>query len=189
MRFTLIALALSAIVATPVIAPALNNDRDRKLEVYRAFASQYGEGNAVNLADATTRFDASNEDVLMCAPSVLLTTAATRHFRTQTLTQSDFADSSIRVVAPEIQGLLVQINDPDSNITSENDIAGALQDAFDAGLLQVSDVGFNITGQRAVLTFSFSCGMLCGHSGTAMLERQNGQWVRSQRHCGYDTIN
>jgi hypothetical protein len=189
MRFTLIALALSAIVATPVIAPVLNNDRDRKLEVYSAFAAHYGEGNAVNLADVTTRFDASNEDVLMCAPSVLLTTAATRHFRTQTFAQDDFAASPIRVVDPEIQGLLVQINDPDRNITSENDLAGALEDAFDAGLLQVSDVGFNITGQRAVLTFSFSCGMLCGHSGTAMMERRNGQWVRSPRRCGYDAIN
>lgn len=189
MRVRWIALALSIIVALLVIVPVLNNDRARKLEVYRAFAVHYGEGNAVNLAEVTTRFDARNEDVMMCAPSVLLTTAATRHFRTQTFTQSDFADSPVRVVDPEVQRLLVHTHDPGRNITGDGDIEEAIQAAFNAGLLQVSDVGFDITGQRAVLTFSFSCGMLCGHAGTAMLERRDGQWVRSQQNCGDDSIS
>lgn len=189
MRPIWIALALSAIAALPVIIPALNNDRARKLEVYRAFAASYGEGNAVNLANVTTRFDSQNEDVLMCAPSVLLTTAATRHFRTQTFAQSDFAGSPIRVVDPDIQRLLIRTHDPSRNIMGDDNIDEAIQAAFDAGLLQVSDVGFDITGQRAVLTFSFSCGMLCGHAGTAMLERRDGRWVRSQQECGYDSIS
>lgn len=189
MRLRGIALILSAIVALLVIVPVLNNDRARKVEVYRAFAAQYSEGHAVNLAEVTTRFDAPNKDVLMCAPSVLLTTAASRHFRMQTFTQSDFSGSSIRVVDPDVQRLLVRSHDPSRNITSYGDIDGAVEAGFDAGLLQVSDVGFDITGQSAILTFSFSCGMLCGHRGTAMLERRGDRWVLSQQPCANDTLS
>lgn len=189
MRLAWIAVALPLIVTLPMIVPMLNNDRARKIEVYRAFAEHYGEGNAVNLANVTTRFDAPSEDVLMCAPSVLLTTAATRHFRTQTFAQEDFPVAPIRVVNPDIQHLLVRDRDPSRNISGEGNIDEAIRDAFEAGLLQVSDIGFDITGQRAVLTFSFSCGTLCGHAGTAMLERRGERWVRSPRDCGYDSIS
>lgn len=189
MRLTWIALTLTAIAALLMATPALNNDRARKLEVYRAFAVSYGENHAINLANVTTRFDAPNEAVMRCAPSVLLTTALTRNFRSQTFAQGDFSGVPVRVVDPNVQRLIVHTRDPYRNITGEGDIDEALQSAFDAGLLQVSDVGFNVTGQRAVLTFSFSCGELCGHSGTAMLQRQRGQWVRSQQTCGNDAFN
>lgn len=173
----------------PLVIPAVYDNRERKLEVYRAFATAYSEGHRVNLANVTTRFDAETGGVISCAPTVLATTLFSRLFRTTALSQSDFQNSSIRIVDPEDQAAQVRIHDPEMNISSEGDIDGAVADAFEAGLLQVSEVGFDVTGQHAMLTFSFTCGSLCGHGGTALLDRVGDRWVWSQRRCGSEWMS
>ena len=96
--------------------PAVYDNREQKLEVYRAFASAYSEGHRINLANVTTRFDAETEGVISCAPTVLATTLFSRLFRTTTFNQTDFADSSIHIVDPEDQAAQVRIHDPAMNI-------------------------------------------------------------------------
>lgn len=177
------------LVGLMLAVPAIHDNRERKLEVYRAFVSAYSEGYRINLANVTTRFDAETQGVISCAPTVLATTLVSRLFRTTTLNQSDFPNSSIHIVDPEDQAAQVRIHDPGMNISSESDIDRAVADAFEAGLLQVSEVGFDVTGQHAILTFSFTCGGLCGHSGTALFDRVGDRWVWSQRSCGSVTIS
>jgi hypothetical protein len=172
-----------------MVPPALIENRTRKLEVYRAFIQAYNEGHPTNLSNVAHRFDAENAGVLACAPSALITTAISRHFRTLRFTQDDFLHAPVRVVDPHLQRAVVRARDPNTNIAEEADIDDALQDAFDAGLLEVSDIGFDVTGQRAIFTFSFSCGMLCGHRGTAMMERKNQQWTLSPRRCGSTSVS
>ncbi|MBX3428767.1 MAG: hypothetical protein KF779_04190 [Hyphomonadaceae bacterium] len=185
-KWVLSGIALAAVL---LAVPAIYDNRERKLEVYRAFVSAYSEGHRVNLANVTTRFDAETEGVISCAPTVLATTLVSRLFRTTTLNQTDFADSSIHVVDPDDQAAQVRIHDPSMNISSESDVDRAVADAFEAGLLQVSEVGFDITGQHAMLTFSFRCGMLCGHGGTAVFDRVGDRWVWSQRRCGSEWMS
>lgn len=177
------------LVAVLLAIPAAYDNRERKMEVYRAFVSAYAEGDRVNLANVTTRFDAETDGVIACAPTVLATTLVSRLFRTTTLSQSDFQISALHVVDPEEQAMLVQTHDPDINIFSEDDIDRAVADAFEAGILQVSEVGFDITGQHAMLTFSFTCGRLCGHGGAALFDRVGDRWVWSERRCGSERMS
>lgn len=183
-------IAFASIVAAAtvlLIAPALIDNRDQKLEIYRAFTAAYGEGNPINLARIARRFDARNEDVLACAPTVLVTTAISRRFRTVRFMQSDFDDPTVRVVDPGVQRALVHAYDPNTSIAAGVEVGEALSRAYEVGLLEVSDVGVDLTGRRALLTYSFTCGRLCGHSGTAILERRGGRWIRAEQNCGSDT--
>lgn len=187
-RSSAIQWVLSAIgfAAFLLAVPAVYDNRERKLEVYRAFVSAYSEGHRVNLANVTSLFDAETEGVISCAPSVLATTLASRWFRTTALKQRDFSNSSVHIVDPEDQAAQVRIHDPMNNISNESDIDRAVAGAFDAGLLQVSEIGFDISGQHALFTFSFYCGGLCGHGGVALFDRVGDRWVWSHRRCGSD---
>lgn len=180
-------LAASALLSACLIAfvaatPAFVENRARKIEVYQAFVSAYAEDEPINLANRTTLFSASNDAVLGCAPTVLATTAIVRHFRTVRLSQADFPRTAVRIVDPAVQ--VEHFIEPLHEISSQADLEGAVEAAIAAGMLEVSDVGFDITGQRALLSFSFSCGMTCGHGGTALMERVDGRWVWSPRSCG-----
>ena len=183
-RAILIASALMSTTAVLFAAPAITNNRVQKIEVYRAFVSSYAEGNAVNLSNVTHRFDATSEAIIACAPSAFVTTAISRHFRTQSFAQSDFPEDSVRIVDPGVQIALMRAHDPSATIAEGSDVDDAVGAAFAAGLLQVSDIGFDISGQHALLTYSFSCGSLCGHGGTALFDRVGDRWVWSQRSCG-----
>lgn len=154
-RSSVIKLVLSGIGLTALLLaiPAVYDNRERKLDVYRAFVSAYSEGHRVNLANVTTRFDAETDGAIACAPTILATTLVSRVFRTTTLDQSDFQSPSVHIVNPEDQAAQVRIHDPSMNISNESDIDRAVANAFNAGLLQVSEVGFDITGQHAMLTF------------------------------------
>src|SRR5215470_11282054 len=61
-----IALGLVGVIALLVALPALLDQRERKIQVYRAFIGAYSEGQRINLANVTTRFDAPNEAVFDC---------------------------------------------------------------------------------------------------------------------------
>ena len=185
-KFILGGIGLTALL---LAIPALQDNRERKLEVYRAFVSAYSEGNRVNLANVTTRFDAESAGATTCAPTILATALLSDRLRTTTINQSDFQSSFVHVVDPEDQAVQVRIHDPSMNIRSEDNIDRAVADAFDAGFLQVSEVGFDITGQHAMLTYSFICGMLCGHGGTALFDRVGDRWVWSHRRCGSEWIS
>ena len=169
-RWPWVALGLFVLaVAAPIAIGAMHDDLARKIEVYRAFLRQYGEGHQLNLANATTRFDAPSDSVLVCAPTVLLTTLLSRRTRTTALRQSDFPGLAVRIVDPADQVEQIEIHDPSTNIRSARDIDDAVSAAFDAGLLEVSEVGFDVTGRRAVLSYSFRCECFAGTAASPCL--------------------
>jgi hypothetical protein len=157
--------------------------------VYRAFLESFSDGQPLNLSRDTVRFDASAAAVLRCAPSVLLTSALPRAGEASPLEQADFPDTSVRVVDPNVQALVVRMRDPSLAIREAHDLDVAVEAAFDAALLKVSDVRFDLLGQHALMTYSFSCGMLCGSGGTERFDRIRGRWVRSEKSCGDERIS
>jgi hypothetical protein len=45
--------------------------------------------------------------------------------------------------------------------------------------ISVSSVGFNAQKTKALLTMTYSCGMLCMEGTYYLMEKQNGKWVRT----------
>ncbi len=179
-----VAIVLGFAIATPIVIGPVRDNHERKVDVYRAFLNQYGEGAPLNLSNTASRFDASKEGGISCLPSAMLTSLVAQTRPPPTFSQTDFNGVPVRVVDQDVQIELIRQNDPMSNIAAPRDIGAALDAAFASGLLSVSDVGFDVTGQRALLTYSFSCGSLCGHHGVALLERSAGHWTVSDRRCG-----
>jgi hypothetical protein len=184
MRWLRAGLVIVLALALLAALPALWDPREQKIEIYRAFAEAYSEGHRINLANETTRFDAPTEAVLDCAPTVFLTTLVSRHIRTTGLKQGDFPGSTVTVVDPATHAEEMRARDPMAAIAEGTSVERAVTAAVETGLLQVSEVGFDVSGGHALMTYSFTCGSLCGHGGTALLDRVGGRWTLSSRTCG-----
>lgn len=154
----LMLLGVTAVVGRAVVF----DERAQKIEIYRAYFAAYPtEAGIIHLGNKTGKFGLSAKDIFACAPTVMATTAISRHYRTVSLTPKDFAGMPIRLVDPVGQRRWADAHEP----------------AFGGGLWQVSDVGFDLTGQHALIEGSFHCGVLCGWGGTAVFERVGKRWV------------
>ena len=51
------------------------------------------------------------------------------------------------------------------------------------GELVVSDIIFNQEKTYAVVSYSWTCGALCGHGETQVFQKTDGQWRQRQRLC------
>jgi hypothetical protein len=99
---------------------------------------------------------------------------------------SEVADRGhVRLVDPERQASTVERNDPSRKIRDGESVEDAVKGAFASGLLQVSEIAFDRNHRYAVMRFSFSCGMLCGHGGTMVFEKRKGEWKPTKRRCGF----
>jgi hypothetical protein len=99
------------------------------------------------------------------------------------LTPALFEGDKVRIVDAARQALLIAKVDPSRTIRDGKSVNDAVETAFSAGLLELSEVAFATGRQFAVMNFSFSCGGLCGHGGTLVFERTGQEWKRSDRSC------
>jgi hypothetical protein len=96
------------------------------------------------------------------------------------------------LVDPDAQFQTVQENDPGKLIegaiaegkkVSDKQIENAVKKAFQTALFTFSEIVFDKQHRHAVLSYSFSCGGLCGHGGILVLKKTKGKW-RTARLCG-----
>jgi hypothetical protein len=96
------------------------------------------------------------------------------------------------LVDPDQQNKTVKQNDPQNLIhraiddhqpVTEKELETSVNQAFANGLFTFSEIVFNKQHTRAVLKYSFHCGMLCGHGNTVLLKKVNGKW-KFGRLCG-----
>jgi hypothetical protein len=90
---------------------------------------------------------------------------------------------NLKLVDLEQQVSTVRKNDPSITIRSGEAVQYAVEAAFASGLLQLSEIAFDRARQYAVLEFSFSCGMLCGHGGTLVFKKVDDRWRAANRRC------
>lgn len=76
-----------------------------------------------------------------------------------------------------------KIMDPRKLIARGVPVDEAVEQGVSHGLLTLSLVAFERSGQRAALNYSFVCGALCGSGGTVLLERTPQGWVRRNALC------
>jgi hypothetical protein len=94
-----------------------------------------------------------------------------------------FRREKVQLVDAEQQQSLVTRTDPSRTIREGESVDKAVAMAFSVALLELSEVVFSVGRVFAVMEFSFSCGMLCGHGGTLVFERSGQEWKRSERSC------
>lgn len=166
--------------ATPV---ALTDD---EIAAYRTFLTSYSNGSParMNLANRTIPFKLSESDRASgCLRGIVLPDIESVRSMDRTLDPKIVVGLNAILVDPERQSSVVRANDPSHKIGRGESVDDAVTAAFASGLLQVSEITFDRAHKYAVMRFSFSCGMLCGHGGTVVLRSVNGQWKVTKRRC------
>ncbi|MES1202382.1 MAG: hypothetical protein ABUS57_13145 [Pseudomonadota bacterium] len=130
----------------------------------------------LNVANRTTELRLDNDDK-QCVETLGLesTTISTTH-----PLPADLSPNALLVDADEHQRQMV---DPMANIQRGQTVEQAVGDAFDNGLLRLSEIAFDRAHKYAVFEYSFACGSLCGNGATVIYERTASGWTRSSRHC------
>jgi hypothetical protein len=100
-------------------------------------------------------------------------------FRAADLTQ--LGSGKISLVDPERGNKEVADNDPGKTIREGRSIEDAVRNGFAHGLVTLSEIRFDKEHKKAIVSFSFFCGSLCGNGGTVVLEKTDGGWKRGSR--------
>ena len=157
-----------------------------QIAVYKAFLISYSNGSNlshINLADTTVVLDATESDTNNCLNGITVDDPEQLKSSIHKFTADVSLPSSFRLVDPSKQLKIIKKNDPSRTISGGKPVKDAVETAFDAGILTLSEVAFDKRHEYAVLSFSFYCGQLCAHGETIVFQKQNGQWKRTNRTC------
>jgi len=91
---------------------------------------------------------------------------------------------NIRLVDANKQAVIVQNSDPSNSLREGKSVETAVNMAFSTGLFSVSEIAFDREHRRALVSYSFVCGSLCGSGGVWLFEKVDSAWKKSERVCG-----
>ena len=91
---------------------------------------------------------------------------------------------AIRLVDADKRAVIVRSNDPGNSTHEGEPIGTVVSGAFSRGLFSMSEVAFDKDHRRALVSYSFVCGSLCGSGGMWLFEKVDGVWKKSDRVCG-----
>jgi len=188
------------------LAAAAQNDRPKpkvssepltaeQIAVYRAVLEDYtrGNGGSLNLANKTEPLEQSAPFFdKECVKGVAQETADNSVPVVHQLNRSVALNPKFVLVDPERQHKKIQERDPQNLIqraidnreeVPDNKIDESVKQAFEVGLFTLSEIIFDKQYRRAVVTYSFVCGRLCGHGNTLVLKKAGQKWKVSKR-CG-----
>jgi hypothetical protein len=160
------------------------------IAIYRALISSRNAGSAarLNVSDTTYAFDvaSSSSHLSNCECLVgfevagLLSAARSFHH----LSRDDLGLHSIVLVDEQTQLGIVAANDPHVGMRSGKSVDTAVKDAVSAGILSISEIAFNAQHTRALVSYRFYCGSLCGSGGIVLFNKAGKDWKRSEQICG-----
>jgi hypothetical protein len=168
-----------------------------QIAVYRAMLETYTKGDkdsALNIANVTDPFTMNGEFTGSCPKDSNDAEPASSQ-EPQVIHRLDPAvalSSKMVLVDPDQQVELIRKNDPqhliinsikDQQTPTDSDLDQSLKTAFSTGLFTFSEIVFNKQHTRAILSYSFSCGRLCGHGNFVVLKKAHGKW-KVGKVCG-----
>jgi hypothetical protein len=90
----------------------------------------------------------------------------------------------MRFVVPGEQLRKIRENDPEKTMDRGISAHEAVTNAFRNGLFSLSEIAFDSEHRRALVSYRFWCGMLCGSGRTVVLEKIGNEWRRTKLECG-----
>lgn len=147
----------------------------------------------MNVANRTELFDQSGPmSDKACFSGIRLETTHAQSLTVHRLDAAVALDSGIELVDPDKQQETIKGNDPqelvkkvvdDREVVTDKQIDESVKHAFHTGLFTLSEIVFDKEHRRAIVTYSFVCGSLCGNGNTLVLKRTGRGW-RVTKRCG-----
>jgi len=100
------------------------------------------------------------------------------------LTANDLPIKGIRVVSRKEHNAIASENDPDATMRKGRSVKDAVDNAVAHGLFSMSEIVFDSDRRRALVSYGFYCGSLCGNGRTLIFEKVDGNWRETDRDCG-----
>ena len=194
----LLRLTLTMIVAAQndVPQPRVSKDplTDEQVAVYRAVLLDYlkDSKDSLNLSDKTraiegawTSFDGS------CPKNHVQDVTQSSHPIVHRFPPTTVLDKRIVIVDPSEQQKKIDKGDPQNLVkraiddhvpVSDTELDDSIKRAFKHGVFTLSEIMFDKKHQRALVSYSFVCGALCGNGNTLILTKAKGNW-RVSKTC------
>jgi len=156
-----------------------------EVAIYRGILERWNS-NSRGLLNVSNRTSPIDRDISDCGclkgiePQTIV--SAAHPFRI--LRGDVLAGKNIRLVDADKQAVIVHSNDPNKSIREGRSIETAVNVAFSTGLFSMSEIAFDKEQRRALVSYSFVCGSLCGSGGVWLFEKVDGVWKKSERVCG-----
>jgi hypothetical protein len=155
-----------------------------EVEIYKTVLARWNQGSrtSLNVSSRTTPLDRDVSDCdCLKGIDVQSLAKATRSFH---LLTRDVLTKKARLVDAELQSAIAGRNDPMNSIQNGSSVKSAVEQGFSNGLFELSEIAFNKERRRAIVSYSFVCGSLCGSGGVWLFEKVDGIWKKSERICG-----
>lgn len=171
--------ALIAAGATPPSPPAVSVSPE-EMAVYEAVLESWlGDEPGRQLAD--TRLSPppakSDPEIAACAKGLELSDPEAGARRS--LAGARFARRGVELV----DGAGWKPVDPGESIARGKSVDEAVEEGFANALMSFSGITFSRDRKEAIVSFSTSCGRLCGSGSTLRMKQIGGRWTVSKR-CG-----
>jgi len=153
--------------------------------IYRGILQQWNSTtrSLLNVSNRTFPVDRELSDC-GCLKCIELQSIANAAHSLHILTRDVLGEINIRLVDADKQAVIVQSNDPSKSIREGKSAEITVKEAFSAGLFSMSEIAFDKKHGRALVSYSFVCGSLCGSGGVWLFEKVDGMWKKSERVCG-----
>jgi hypothetical protein len=188
----LLAITVFAVSQDDATKPIVSEESltGEQVSIYRTVLKDYlkGSDGTLNVSAFTEPLNQSDDCVKQMRLESLTASAAAVHRLEQPLVSG----TKITLVDPMRQRSTVKENDPQNlmkkvidereKVTDEQ-LDQPLKQAFRTGLFTLSEIAFDKEHRRAVVSYSFVCGTLCGHGDTLVLQKIGQNWKIAKR-CG-----
>ncbi|HVN06570.1 MAG TPA: hypothetical protein VMT86_19260 [Bryobacteraceae bacterium] len=173
----LAALLVAASGAAPVSSDAV--------AVYRSFlrSHEWGSSGPVRLANTTIPLKISGSERKSCVAGIDFPDEACKGTAVYHLEASVVEGTAAVLVDAQHQRELIGAYERARGSHPERSAEETTRGAVALGLLQVSEVAFDVTRQYAVMSYRFACGPLCGNGGTNVFHKIGEEWQREKRLC------
>ena len=174
-----------AAIKVPKISRNSDSLTGDETAIYRIVLQQQSDEGVLNVSSRTFPLD-TIDDVSSCEciegmePDALVRVAHSYH----QLTPELLRNLDARLVNGKEQATLVRANDPGNPENKAESLDEAHENAFATGLFSLSEIVFDANHTRALVSFSFVCGSLCGRGSTNLFEKIDGKWRQTNRVCG-----
>jgi len=197
----LVSLALTLIVPVQndVSQPSVSKDplADEQVAVYRAVLQDYlkDSKDSLNLADKTeviegawTSFDGTcpkNHDREVTQSSGPMV----HRFSPETVLDKrvvivDASEQQKKIDRSDPQNLVKRAIDDHVSV-SHTELNDSIKQAFKNGVFTLSEIIFDKKHQRALVSYGFVCGSLCGNGNTLILTKARSNWRVSKTCSGW----
>jgi hypothetical protein len=164
--------------------------RADEIAIYKAVIQEWlsGDRTPLNVSARTSALEAKSLSTPLidcaCSAEIELESLLSASHSYHRLTRDILPIEHVRFVDPNTQATIAHASDPHNAMRHGKSATGAVEEAFANGLFTLSEVAFDRDRKRALVSYSFVCGSLCGNGNTWVFEKIGGEWRRADRSCG-----